>query len=88
MTTDRMLKFVDTAKRSPTKRPADERATDFGEIYDEFDAAGAGEQAVAAGACLRTVSAISEARAFFSPSCLSAWARSSLVTCTFCGCCQ
>lgn len=45
MTTDRMLKFVDTAKRSPTKRSADERATDFGEIYAEFDAAGAGEQA-------------------------------------------
>ena len=45
MTTDRMLKFVGTAKRMPTKRPAEERATDFGEIYAEFDAAGAEEQA-------------------------------------------
>ncbi|GHD63997.1 oxidoreductase [Thalassobaculum fulvum] len=45
MTTDRMLKFVGTAKRMPTKRPAEERATDFGEIYEEFDAAGAQQQA-------------------------------------------
>lgn len=51
MTTDRMLKFVGTAKRMPTKRPADERAGDFGEIYDEFDAAAAGEQAARCSQC-------------------------------------
>ena len=45
MTTDRMLKFVGTAKRMPAKRPADERAADFGEIYAEFDADRAAEQA-------------------------------------------
>ena len=45
MTTDRMLKFVGTAKRMPAKRAAEERATDFGEIYAEFDTAGAEEQA-------------------------------------------
>ena len=51
MTTDRMLKFVGTAKRMPAKRPADERASDFGEIYDEFDAAAAGEQAARCSQC-------------------------------------
>ena len=45
MTTDSMLKFVGTAKRMPTKRPAGERAGDFAEIYAEFDAAAAREQA-------------------------------------------
>ncbi|MEQ9331333.1 NAD(P)-dependent oxidoreductase, partial [Thalassobaculum sp.] len=40
-----MLKFVGTAKRMPAKRAAEERATDFGEIYAEFDTAGAEEQA-------------------------------------------
>ncbi|MDF1793954.1 MAG: NAD(P)-dependent oxidoreductase [Thalassobaculaceae bacterium] len=45
MTTDRMLKFVGTEKRMPSKRDADERRADFGEIYAEFDAAGAAEQA-------------------------------------------
>lgn len=45
MTTDRMLKFVGTAKRMPTKRPPEERARDFGEIYAEFDAGRAQQQA-------------------------------------------
>lgn len=45
MTTDRMLKFVETDKRMPSKRAAEERRTDFGEIYAEFDPAGAAEQA-------------------------------------------
>ncbi|MEQ8587939.1 MAG: NAD(P)-dependent oxidoreductase [Thalassobaculaceae bacterium] len=45
MTTDRMLKFVGTDKRMPSKRAADERRADFGEIYAEFDPAGAAEQA-------------------------------------------
>ncbi|MCR9070470.1 MAG: NAD(P)-dependent oxidoreductase [Alphaproteobacteria bacterium] len=45
MTTDRMLKFVGTEKRMPTKRAAEDRRTDFGEIYAEFDPAGAAEQA-------------------------------------------
>ncbi|MFX4220384.1 MAG: NAD(P)-dependent oxidoreductase [Thalassobaculum sp.] len=45
MTTDRMLKFVGTEKRMPAKRAADDRRSDFGEIYAEFDPAGAAEQA-------------------------------------------
>src|SRR3546814_20599310 len=47
VTTDRMLKFVGTAKHMPEKRPADERAQDFGEIYAELSDAPArkrGEQ--------------------------------------------
>ncbi len=51
MTTDRMLKFVGTEKRMPSKRAADERRTDFGEIYDEFDPAGAAEQASRCSQC-------------------------------------
>ncbi|WPZ35203.1 NAD(P)-dependent oxidoreductase [Thalassobaculum sp. OXR-137] len=45
MTTDRMLKFVGTEKRMPQKRAAEDRRTDFGEIYNEFDPARAEEQA-------------------------------------------
>jgi len=45
MTTDRMLKFVHTAKRMPAKRKAEERRKDFGEIYDEFAMEQAQEQA-------------------------------------------
>jgi glutamate synthase (NADPH/NADH) small chain len=45
MTTDRMLKFVGTEKRMPDKRAAEARRTDFGEIYNEFDADRAAEQA-------------------------------------------
>ncbi len=45
MTTDRMLKFVGTEKRMPPKRAAEDRRTDFGEIYNEFDPARAQEQA-------------------------------------------
>ena len=45
MTTDRMLKFVHTEKRMPPKRAAEDRRTDFGEIYNEFDPARAEEQA-------------------------------------------
>ncbi|WP_028795884.1 NAD(P)-dependent oxidoreductase [Thalassobaculum salexigens] len=43
--TDRMLKFVGTEKRMPQKRAAEDRRTDFGEIYAEFDPARAQEQA-------------------------------------------
>mgnify|MGYP001815509841 CR=1 FL=1 len=42
---NRMLKFVDVAQRTPTKRGAEARREDFGEIYDEFDSQGAAEQA-------------------------------------------
>ncbi|WP_193184019.1 NAD(P)-dependent oxidoreductase [Nisaea sediminum] len=45
MTTDRMLKFVHTAKRMPAKRKAEERRQDFGEIYSEFATEQAQEQA-------------------------------------------
>lgn len=45
MATDRMLKFVGTEKRMPDKRAAEKRRTDFDEIYREFNADGAAEQA-------------------------------------------
>jgi len=45
MTTDRMLKFVETAKEMPDKRDVDERRHDFGEIYREYAAEKAAEQA-------------------------------------------
>jgi glutamate synthase (NADPH/NADH) small chain len=40
-----MLRFVDIARRMPDKREAAARSHDFDEIYAEFDAAGAAEQA-------------------------------------------
>ena len=45
MAEDRMLKFVGTAKKMPTKRAAEERRADFDEIYREFETARAAEQA-------------------------------------------
>ncbi len=51
MTTDRMLKFVNTEKRMPSKRSADARRQDFDELYDEFDPAGAAEQASRCSQC-------------------------------------
>ena len=33
----KMLAFVTTGKETPSKRDADMRIADFGEIYDEFD---------------------------------------------------
>ena len=41
----RMLGFVETRQETPEKRTADERAADFGEIYREFAADKATEQA-------------------------------------------
>ncbi len=40
-----MMQFVRYAQRMPDKRPAAVRRADFGEIYAEFDPAGAAEQA-------------------------------------------
>ncbi len=40
-----MLRFVDTALRTPEKRSAGQRREDFDEIYGEYDAAAAAEQA-------------------------------------------
>lgn len=51
MAQDRMLKFVHTHKKMPAKRAAEERRVDFGEIYNEFDAAGATEQASRCSQC-------------------------------------
>ena len=45
MAKERMLQFVTLAKEMPEKRPADLRAKDFHEIYREFAAAKAAEQA-------------------------------------------
>jgi glutamate synthase (NADPH/NADH) small chain len=51
MAEDRMLKFVHTQKKMPVKRDAEERRVDFGEIYNEFDTAGATEQASRCSQC-------------------------------------
>ena len=46
-----MLKFVTVARDMPEKRGADERTDDFGEIYREFAAAKAAEQASRCSQC-------------------------------------
>ena len=48
---DRMLRFVDVDQRMPDKRTAEERRTDFGEIYDAYRPAGAREQASRCSQC-------------------------------------
>ena len=50
MTTE-MLKFVSRDRAMPEKRGADARRLDFGEIYEEFDAARAAEQAARCSQC-------------------------------------
>jgi glutamate synthase (NADPH/NADH) small chain len=45
MAHSQMLRFVQLDKQMPDKRPPDLRTADFGEIYDEFSPAKAGEQA-------------------------------------------
>ncbi|MEM7225908.1 MAG: NAD(P)-dependent oxidoreductase [Pseudomonadota bacterium] len=49
--TTKMLKFVDLSKRMPDKRIASQRRRDFGEIFQEFDPAGATEQASRCSQC-------------------------------------
>ena len=51
MAKDRMLKFVTVGKETPEKRPADLRAQDFHEIYREFAAEKAAEQASRCSQC-------------------------------------
>lgn len=51
MAEQRMLKFVKIARDMPAKRKADERREDFGEIYREFAAAKAEEQASRCSQC-------------------------------------
>lgn len=48
---EKMLKFVQTAQAMPEKRTATERAQDFGEIYREFAATKATEQASRCSQC-------------------------------------
>jgi glutamate synthase (NADPH/NADH) small chain len=48
---ERMLKFVATPQRTPEKRSAAERARDWGEIYREFSAERAAEQASRCSQC-------------------------------------
>lgn len=48
---EKMLKFVQTAQAMPDKRAATERAHDFGEIYREFAAVKANEQASRCSQC-------------------------------------
>ena len=48
---DKMLKFVSTDKKMPTKRGADARVEDFGEIYEEFDINSAETQASRCSQC-------------------------------------
>ena len=51
MATQKMLKFVTLKKEMPEKRPADQRAQDFAEIYREFADAKAAEQASRCSQC-------------------------------------
>lgn len=51
MATQRMLKFVTTPRQMPEKRAASERADDFHEIYREFAAQKAAEQASRCSQC-------------------------------------
>ena len=51
MAAQRMLKFVTTAKEMPVKRQADQRREDFDEIYREFAAEKAAEQASRCSQC-------------------------------------
>ena len=51
MATQKMLKFVTLKKEMPEKRPADQRAHDFAEIYREFADAKAAEQASRCSQC-------------------------------------
>ena len=51
MATQKMLKFVTVGKEMPSKREADQRATDFHEIYREFAAEKAAEQASRCSQC-------------------------------------
>lgn len=51
MATQKMLKFVTLGKEMPEKRPADQRAHDFAEIYREFADAKAAEQASRCSQC-------------------------------------
>jgi glutamate synthase (NADPH/NADH) small chain len=46
-----MLKFVDVTKRMPDKRDAELRRGDFDEIFQEYDSAGAAEQASRCSQC-------------------------------------
>ncbi len=48
---DEMLKFVTRARRTPEKRPADERARDFAEIYARFSEERAAEQSARCSQC-------------------------------------
>ena len=51
MAVNRMLQFVTVRRDMPTKRAAGERRDDFGEIYREFAAAKAAEQASRCSQC-------------------------------------
>ena len=51
MAVEKMLKFVTVGKSMPEKRPADARAQDFNEIYGEYAAAKAEEQASRCSQC-------------------------------------
>jgi len=51
MAVEKMLKFVTVGKSMPEKRPADVRAQDFNEIYGEYAAAKAEEQASRCSQC-------------------------------------
>ncbi len=51
MATEKMLKFVTVGRDMPTKRSADDRRQDFNEIYAEFAAAKAEEQASRCSQC-------------------------------------
>jgi glutamate synthase (NADPH) small chain len=51
MAVEKMLKFVDVARDMPEKRPPNLRTRDFGEIYAEYAAGKAAEQASRCSQC-------------------------------------
>ena len=51
MATEKMLRFVTLAREMPEKRPPDLRAQDFGEIYREYAAQKAADQAARCSQC-------------------------------------
>jgi hypothetical protein len=56
MATERMLRFVTVAREMPEKRPPNLRAQDFHEIYRDYAADKAAEQAARWGVCKKRMS--------------------------------
>ena len=49
--TEKMLRFISIPQRAPDKRPASERRSDFGEIYQKYQSSAASQQASRCSQC-------------------------------------